>query len=91
MGILWVLLALILIVAGFVFVYLIKRKRPQPISDGGVLSQQQRLLAELAELDDNFEEGGISEETYRRLRDEKKAELIELMHSSKEEEAAGNG
>jgi len=90
-GILWVLLALILIVAGFVFVYLIKRKRPQPVSDEGVLSQQQRLLAELAELDDNFEEGGILEETYRRLRDEKKAELIEIMHSSKEEEAAGNG
>ena len=84
-GILWVLLALILIVVGFVFVYLIKRKRPQPVSAGGVLSQQQRLLAELAELDDNFEEGGILEETYRRLRDEKKAELIEIMQRQTEE------
>ena len=84
-GILWVLLALILIVVGFVFVYLIKRKRPQPVSAGGVLSQQQRLLAELAELDDNFEEGGILEETYRRLRDEKKADLIKIMQRQKEE------
>ena len=84
-GILWVLLVLILIVVGFVFVYLIKRKRPQPVIADGVLSQQQRLLAELAQLDDNFEEGGILEDTYRRLRDEKKAELIEIMRRQKEE------
>jgi LPXTG-motif cell wall-anchored protein len=84
-SILWVLLALILIVAGFVFVYLMKRKRPQPVSDEGVLSQQQRLLAELAELDNEFEDGRIPEEAYRRVRAEKKAQLIALMQRQKEE------
>ena len=66
--------------AGFVFVYLMNKKRLQPVSDkGGDSLHKQRLLAKLSELDDDFADGRIPEETYRKLRAEKKAELIELM------------
>jgi len=45
---------------------------------------KQRLLAELAQLDDDFEGGRIADEVYRRLRTERKAQLAELMKRPKE-------
>lgn len=46
--------------------------------------RKQKLLAELAELDGSFEGGTISEADYRRRRDDKKAQLVELMQKSRE-------
>lgn len=41
-------------------------------------SERERLIKQIAKLDDDFEEGRIPEETYRRLRSQKKANLAEL-------------
>ncbi len=84
--ILWVAMALVVASAGFAFVYLVRKKRLQPISPEGSLDQErQRLLSELAQLDDDFEGGKIPEEVYQRLRAQRKAQLVELMQRSKEE------
>jgi hypothetical protein len=42
-------------------------------------AQERRLLDELARLDDDFEGGKVAEETYRRVRAQKKAQLVRLM------------
>ena len=82
----WVALALVALTSGFGFIYLMRKKRLQPVSPEDSLDQRrQRLLVELAQLDDDFEAGKIPEEVYRRLRAVKKAELVELMQKSKEE------
>ncbi len=82
----WVLLALAVIVAGFIFVFLIRKKKPIPVSNDDDLSlRKQRLLAELADLDEDFEDGRISKKDHDQLRTEKKAELIEMIHCLKGE------
>ncbi len=82
----WVALTLVVLVLGSSFTYLSRRKRLQPVSPEGSLEQRrQRLLSELAELDNDFEDGKIAEEIYRRLRTARKAQLVELMQRSKEE------
>jgi hypothetical protein len=83
--VLWVTLTLVLLTAGFGFSYLMRKKRLRPVSLQGSLAQKrQRLLVELAQLDDDFEVGKIQEESYHRLRARRKAQLIELTQGSKE-------
>ena len=85
-AILWVVLILVVLGTGFGFVYLMRKRRLQPVSSEDSLDQKrQRLLIELAHLDDNFEAGKIPEKSYRRLRSVRKAQLVELMQRSKEE------
>jgi len=85
-AILWVVLTLVVLGTGFGFVYLIRRRRLQPVSsEDGLEQQRQRLLVELAHLDDDFEAGKIPEKSYRRLRSARKAQLVELMQRAKEE------
>jgi len=85
-AILWVVLILVVLGTGFGFVYLMRKRRLQPVSSEDSLDQKrQRLLIELAHLDDNFEAGKIPEKNYRRLRSVRKAQLVELMQRSKEE------
>ena len=63
------LLVLIVLVSGFGFSYLLGRKRFQPVGREDSLDRRrQRLLVEIAQLDDDFEDGKISEEVYRRMR-----------------------
>jgi len=82
----WVALALVALTCGFGFIYLMRKKRLQPVSPEDSFDQRRlRLLAELAQLDDDFEAGKIPEEVYRRLRAARKAQLVELMQKSKEE------
>ncbi len=82
----WVVLTLAALGAGFAFVYWLRRGRPQPAgTEGGLEQRRQGLLAELARLDDDFEDGKISEEAYRKLRTARKAQLVELMQGSKGE------
>ncbi len=84
--ILWVTLALVVLVVGFVLSYRLRKRQPQPVSPGDSLEQRrQKLLVELAQLDDDFEVGKIPEESYRRLRMLKKAQVVELMQKLKEE------
>ncbi len=87
-AIIWVILALVVLTGGFGFIYMLRKKRfqPVPVSPEDSLDQtRQRLLVELAELDNDFEGGKIPEESYRRLRSVTKAQLVELMQISKEE------
>ena len=88
--VIWVTLTLAVLAAGVTFSYFIRRKRLQPVSPVESYEQrQQRLLVELAQLDDDFETGKIQEESYRRLRSVKKAQLIELTQGP--EDKSGNG
>ena len=82
-SLMWVLLVLVLLGAGFTFFYVRRRQRLQPVRVSPA-RQSEELLAELARLDDNFEGGKISEEAYRKARAQKKAQLVRLMQRSKE-------
>ena len=85
-AVIWAALALIVLVAGSGFVYRLRKRRLQPASPEDSPNQvRQRLLVELAHLDDDFEAGKMPEESYRRLRAERKAQLVELMKGPKEE------
>jgi len=78
--ILWVVMALVVLVVGFGFGYLLRKKKLQPVRPEDSLDlRRQGLLLELAQLDDDFESGKIPEEVYRRLRAETKAQLVKLM------------
>lgn len=84
--IIWIALVIAVLLGGFGFIYLMRKKRLQPVSPADGLDQRrQRLLVELAQLDDDFGDGKIPEEDYRKLRAVRKAQLIELMQRSKEE------
>ena len=86
----WVGLVLIVLIAGFGFGYLLRKRRLQPISPEDILEQKrQSLLVKLAKLDDEFEGGQISDEDYRRLRAATKAKLVKLLQRTKEK--SGNG
>lgn len=82
-SLLWVLLALAVLGSGFALFYLRRRQRPHPVRVSYV-RQEESLLAELARLDDEFEDGRIAEEVYRRVRAQKKAQLAKLMQGVKE-------
>jgi hypothetical protein len=88
--VLWVTLTLVLLSGGFGFSYLLRKKKLQQVSPAGSLSQRrQRLLLELAQLDDDFEAGKIQEESYHGLRSVKKARLIQLTQEPKDKSGSG--
>lgn len=77
----WVTLAVVVMVVGAISGYLfMRKKRPQPVAQETDLDRKrQRLLVELARLDDDFKAGKIAEDNYRQRRQDVKARLIELM------------
>lgn len=84
----WVAVAIALLAGAAGFIFLMKRKKqapqPQPVKTGMSFSnKKQKLLLELAKLDDDFERGEIEESIYRKLRAEKKQQLIMLMQGSR--------
>jgi hypothetical protein len=83
----WVVLAVVVVVIFSLFVFLRRRSRLQPEAATAAARPDPRrtLLLELAQLDDAFEAGKIPEDTYRRERALKKAELIRLIQMSKGE------
>lgn len=88
--ILWVVLTLVVLGSGFG--YLMRRRRLQQVSAEASLDQKrQGLLFEIAQLDDDLEDGKISAGDYRRQRAEKKGQLVKLTQQSKGEMAADNG
>jgi hypothetical protein len=85
-ALLWAALVLAVLVGGSGFFYFLRQRRLQPVSpEYNPEEMRQRLLVELAQLDDDFEGGRIPEEAYRRLRAERKSQLVKLMKRSKEE------
>lgn len=85
---LWVALTLAVLTGGFGFSYMLRKRKPQPVRSGDSPDQRkQKLLVELAQLDDDFEAGKLPEEVYRRLRTGKKSQLVQLMQGSKGERA----
>lgn len=65
---------------GFV-VWMRNRSRYAALPEGDVdSSERETLLREIAQLDDAFESGDISEEDYLKQRRERKTRLVELMH-----------
>jgi hypothetical protein len=86
----WATPVLIGLLVGAGFVYLRRKRRLQPVSPEDSLDRRrQKLLVELAQLDDDFGSGKIPEESYRRLRAERKQQLVELMQGAKEERGEG--
>ncbi len=78
--VLWVALALGVLAGGFGFSYLFRRRRVQPVKPQMSPDQErQKLLVELAQLDDDFEGNKIPEDAYRSLRARNKARLVELV------------
>ena len=79
---LWLVVAVLIL---GVVVYIFKRKglvsvpRVSKRFDEDVELQTQRLMREIAQLDDEFERGAVDEDVYRQSRSEKKARLLELM------------
>ena len=89
-SIMWVVLAVVILGAASGFIYLKRKGRLQPVSHEDDFAQRrQRLLVELAQLDDDFEAGKIQEESYHRLRSVKKAQLIELTQGPKDKSGSG--
>ncbi len=79
-AIMWTVLVLAVLVLGTGLFALLRRKRLQPVSlEESPDLIRKNLLVELARLDDDFEGGRIPEDVYRRLRVEKKAQLVELI------------
>ncbi len=82
--ILWVVLAVVALVLGFGIVLFRRNKQAQPVRAGGSLEQQkQKLLVEIARLDDTFESGRMSQTAYKKMRTEKKAQLLSLLQRAK--------
>jgi peptidylprolyl isomerase len=80
-GLSWWLLApvALALAASLAFVYVRSRRRP---ARGSPARRSERLLAEIAHLDDDFEGGKIAKQTYRKVRAQKKARLVKLMQRS---------
>ncbi len=80
----WVVLTLVILGGGFVLVYRLRRGKLQPVKpEDSLYQKRQRLLIELAKLDDDFQDGKIPEETYHRLRTESKTQLVTLTQGEK--------
>ncbi|MFC1987545.1 hypothetical protein ACFLVH_03260 [Chloroflexota bacterium] len=79
----WVTIALLLLVSGSVSVYILQKRRLQPVRLESRPPEREELLAELARLDNDFDSGQIDEEVYQRLRTEKKSQLVTLMQRTK--------
>lgn len=80
----WVVLTLVVLGGGFVLVYRLRRGKLQPVKpEDSLYQKRQRLLIELAKLDDDFQDGKIPEETYHKLRTESKTQLVALTQGEK--------
>jgi LPXTG-motif cell wall-anchored protein len=85
-AILWVVLALLACIGGAGFVYVMRKSRLQPVSPRDNLDQRrQRILVEIARLDDDFEGGRIQEDVYWGQRAEKMAQVAVLIQRLKKE------
>lgn len=83
--VIWVIVVLVVMSFVSALIYMMRKKQPQPVSAEDSPSQKkQRLLTELAQLDDDFEAGKIVEKKYHTLREMMKLQLTELLKSPTE-------
>lgn len=83
--IIWVIIVLVVMSLVSALIYMMRKKQPQPVSAEDSPSQKkQRLLTELAQLDDDFEADKIVEKEYHALREMMKLQLAELLKSPTE-------
>ncbi|MBU2608439.1 MAG: hypothetical protein KKF26_03905, partial [Chloroflexi bacterium] len=79
----WSAILLTVLIGGFILIYLMKKRHVQPaVTVASPDQQKHRLIIELAQLDDDFEAGGMTEEVYRQQRAMKKAQLVRLMQET---------
>ncbi len=84
-AIIWVVLTLVVLGGSFGLNHLLRKGHLQPVPVSSSLEQtSQKLLGELAQLDDDFENGKIQEEVYHRIRNDKKSQLVTLMQKPEE-------
>ena len=77
-----IIVVVILVAIGVLSFFIIRGRSAGPADHVDIDTTQQqreRLLQEIASLDDDFEAGRISEDDYQRERSEKKDELLKLM------------
>ena len=80
----WGALGLIVLLVGAGIIYSSVRGRKSKgeeknlVTRESLLDKRSFLIRELAALDDRFEAGGVEEDRYRKLRESKKAELVEI-------------
>lgn len=94
----WLIPTVLVLIGATGVLYWLRRRQPQPVparagagaasgtaprSAASLAQRKQKLLMEMARLDDDFEAGRIAEEAYRRSRAQKKAELVGLMAKEK--------
>lgn len=81
--VIWLVLIPLLIVTGFGIAYFLIKRRAQPVeAEESTEYRKQKLLTEMARLDDELESGSIEEETYRVMRAATKEQLVELISRS---------
>ncbi|HEX3035684.1 MAG TPA: cytochrome c [Thermodesulfobacteriota bacterium] len=85
----WVVLgAIVMLVGGSIFYSVVKRNKPVEKHSAKHLiddlkEQREILIREIAELDDKFEAGEISEGEYRKERSQKKEKLLDVARRAK--------
>ena len=94
----WLVPTLLALMGATGVLYWLRRRQPQPVraragagagagaaprAAANVAQRKQKLLMEMARLDDDFEAGRVAEDVYRRSRAQKKAELVGLMAKEK--------
>jgi hypothetical protein len=85
--VLWIGLGVIVVGLGLLGLYFVRRKKPVAVS-APAGQDEERLLAAIADLDDDFDNGKMAEGPYRAARAKLKAELVEL-EKAKEPTAGG--
>jgi hypothetical protein len=84
----WMAIALMVLILVSGSVYILRRRKLQPVRSESSPEERQQLLLELAQLDDEFDSGKIREDVYHKLRAEKKSQLATLMQ--RQEKSSGN-
>lgn len=78
----WWALGFLLLAVAAVISYPRLKKRKALAAVPSPASEREKLIKQIARLDDDFEEGRIPEETYKRLRSEKKAHLAGIARTT---------
>jgi len=63
---------------GFVIWRVNRSRQSASLESDVIIDDEEILLREIAQLDDKFEKGDISEDKYQRLRRDKKERLVDL-------------
>ena len=87
--VLWVMIGGVVVIVGLLMVYFMRRKRPSAVVVDGDVPGEDELLAAIADLDEDFENGRITADPYRAKRAQLKRDLAELIGRSKGATAGG--